>query len=670
MIVKLFNNIILWLLRVLLQTKQETLEFVLDKQDRYLKKMAILLPLTFWGTILATVSPLFIKWQIDALTEKWMGLNINNWWSYQIGDTWAVFSLIAAGYFILQLFNKILNWFKEKFLRVLNFESKNYLEDKFTNHLTRFDSSFLGAENNLRLIRNLQWQFNSLQDKFIELIQGLIKIPVSIISFIFILPLIHPLLMGFVAITSIISIILDGIKSNMWRQYELLENRQNDLRWNLQWRIINYFNSFLTNGWLENIYNLYKNRRLEWQLTNIKQNNRNQNFQFFIDLINELVSFGTNLLAGFLVITGKISVGTFTVYFYYVNQIKSLVYDIGNLFKNIIELRFSLFRIEFLLQINPKIDYSNIKEFVPNDIQTLTIKNLSFGYPKFYEQEKNYLLEMQKRVGMYEDKPKTFLAKQIKKHLPKWMQREITKEFEDLNKIFELADENKTILNNFNLEFKKGVLYGIVGYNGAGKTTLTKLLKRVLDPSSGEILVDGYPLKQIDPIKWRHNFSSLEQSSYLIDSLSIRDNLLLNANKKIDDEEIWRILKILELDSVVTSLDMILGEGVSLSGGQNQLLELTRVLIDPKPIIVLDEGTNQLDAIKESRVLNLIKEKTKNSIVIFITHRMTTCLKCDSVVVIDKGQIQVKGDPKQLLKAKKENLFQEFWNVQVGKDID
>ena len=669
MIIKLFNRFLLWVLKRLLQTKLETLEFVLDKQERYLKKMAILLPLTFWVTVLGAVSPLFIKWQVDSLTEKWTGFSLNNWWQYKVGDTFLVFSIIVAGYFTLQIIDKLLNWFKEKFLRTLNFESQNYLEDKFTKHLTQFDSSFLGAENNLRLIRNLQWQFNSLQDKFIELIQGLIRIPVVIISFIFIIPLIHPLLMAFVVVTSIFSIVLDGLKSNLWRQYELLENRQNDQRGSLQWKIIFYFNSFLTNGWLENIYNLYKNKRAEWQLTSIKQNNRNQNFQLLIDLINEIVSFGANILAGFLVITAQISVGTFTVYFYYVNQIKNLVYDIGNLFKNIISLRFSLFRIEFLLQIKSKIDYSNIKAFVPTDIQTLTIKNLSFGYPKFYEQEKAYLLEMQKRVGLYQDEPKTFIGRQIKKHLPKWLQAEMVKEFEDLNQMFETADGNKIILNNLNLELKKGVLYGIVGYNGAGKTTLTRLLKRVLDPINGEILADGYPLKQIDPIQWRYNFSSLEQSSYLIDSLSIRDNLLLNANVEVPDEEIWEILKILELDAVIADLNMILGEGIKLSGGQEQLLELTRVLINPKPIVVLDEGTNQLDAIKESRVLNLIKQKTKNSIVIFITHRMTTCLKCDQVLVINKGELQVQGNPQELLKATTSNLFQEFWNVQVGKEI-
>jgi ATP-binding cassette, subfamily B, bacterial len=113
------------------------------------------------------------------------------------------------------------------------------------------------------------------------------------------------------------------------------------------------------------------------------------------------------------------------------------------------------------------------------------------------------------------------------------------------------------------------------------------------------------------------------------------------------------------------SLDDLIGEGVEFSGGQAQLLELARILISPRSIIVLDEGTNQLDAIKEAKVMQLIKEYTKESIVIFITHRMTTCLKCDQVLVIENGMLDVIGEPRKLLDSKTPNLFKTFWNVQV-----
>jgi ABC-type multidrug transport system fused ATPase/permease subunit len=81
--------------------------------------------------------------------------------------------------------------------------------------------------------------------------------------------------------------------------------------------------------------------------------------------------------------------------------------------------------------------------------------------------------------------------------------------------------------------------------------------------------------------------------------------------------------------------------------------------------MILDEGTNQLDAVKEQKILNILHEIKQNSIVLFITHRMTTTQKCDEILILDQGKIVASGKPQELLKAKTPNLFQEFWNIQV-----
>jgi ABC-type multidrug transport system fused ATPase/permease subunit len=128
------------------------------------------------------------------------------------------------------------------------------------------------------------------------------------------------------------------------------------------------------------------------------------------------------------------------------------------------------------------------------------------------------------------------------------------------------------------------------------------------------------------------------------------------------------VIKKVGLDKSINSLDQIIGEDLELSGGQSQLLEIARVLIQKKPIVIMDEGTNQLDAEKEDAIMQLLLEIKKNAIVIFITHRMTTCKNCDEVLVLEEGVIKASGNPETLLHSKQKNLYQKFWNLQVNSN--
>ncbi|MEI6729611.1 MAG: ABC transporter ATP-binding protein [bacterium] len=247
-----------------------------------------------------------------------------------------------------------------------------------------------------------------------------------------------------------------------------------------------------------------------------------------------------------------------------------------------------------------------------------------------------------------------------------WSRKRLEKELKELEDIFGKAAKNELVLKGLNITFEKGKIYSLVGYNGAGKTTLTKLLKRTIDPTRGEILVNGKSLTTVEPLYWKKYLASLEQENFLWESLSIRDNLLLGQEgKKVSDKEIFKALEKVGLKDKVKDLDAIIGEGVELSGGQNQLLEIARVLIQKKPIVILDEGTNQLDAEKEAKIMALLQEIKQHSIVIFITHRMTTCRNADQILVLENGKLTSQGSPQELLKAKKENLFQKFWKLQV-----
>jgi ABC-type multidrug transport system fused ATPase/permease subunit len=673
----------------------KVIDFISDQQNRYLKRLWVVVPLTIWSAIFYQVYPLFFKWQIDSLTQGWQKLFGKNF-----DTTWQVFLIIILGYFLLEILNKFFVFLRNIFLAKLNFETESYLEDKFTDFLTKFDGAFLSGENNLRLIRNLQWKINELEKKFTEVLQKSLESVFGLGALALVLPFIHPYLLVIITFSVIFDMVLDFLQNRSWRQFELLESRQSEQRNELKWRIIWYFNQIISSNWFKQINKTYQKRRQTLFVTQFNQGQIDRIFSFIKDISSVLTLTLASGVAGWLFLNGKIEIGTLVVFSSYFERLRNQIKTVGDLFRNLFELRFELFRFDFLLHIKPKLDYSNIKIFKNEQIESLQIKDLDFSYPQFFEEETEYLKEMQKRVGILEqidNKEKTqklensnFLVKiwnVLKNRLAHqsmsvFNRQSLQKEFQELEQMFKKSQQNKPVLKQFSVKFEKNKIYALVGYNGAGKSTLTKLIKRTIDPTNGQILVETKKinsdkneqvnLKNIDPLLWKNYLVSMEQDSFLWDTLSVKENLLLGVdlNQTISDDEIWKIIKKVGLKDVITDLDLILGEGLELSGGQKQLLELARVYIQKKPIVILDEGTNQLDAQKESLIMDILQEIKKNSIVLFITHRMTTCVRCDQILVMENGKLTSKGKPQELLQTKQKNLFKTFWELQVegGKE--
>jgi len=689
----MFNS----LLAKIFGVSKEVIEFVRDSKKRYFQRLLIILPLTAWATIFYQINPLFIKWQIDSLTQGWTKIG-----NYDLQKVIFVFAAIIGLYLFLNLLDKFFLFLKNIVIIRLNQDTEGFLEDKFTNFLTKFDGAFLSSENNLRLIRNLQWRLSDIEKKFTELLQKVIESGLGIFALILVLPLIHPYLLGIILFSVFVDLLLDYVQNQTWRQFELLEARQSEQRSEIKWRLIMYFNQILSNNWLTQINRIYTQRRTEFFKTQFQQQRLDQNFSLAKDISNLIVYSLASLVGGYLVINKQIEIGTFVIFGLYIDRLKTQVQSIGSVFRTVFELRFELFRFDFLMHIKPKLDYSNIQKFESNSVFKITIQNLSFKYPQFFQEELDYLKSMQKRVGVLKeiDEKNPHLQKKSNSKNPKqnflqkiynkiihqstsvWNRDRLKSEFKELEKMFARAGENQMILKNLNLELEQGKIYAIVGYNGAGKTTLTKLLKRSVDPTSGDIFLhykipgkagktkDFVPnMKNIDPLIWRKNLASLEQQSFLWDSLSVRDNLLLGLEpkeaSKITDKKLFEAIEKVGLREIVKDLEAVIGEGLELSGGQSQLLEIARVYLQKKPVLILDEGTNQLDAVRENQILELLQEIKKTSIVIFITHRMTTCHKCDEVVILENGKLAVKGNPVDLLKSAKPNLYKKFWRLQV-----
>jgi ABC-type multidrug transport system fused ATPase/permease subunit len=203
--------------------------------------------------------------------------------------------------------------------------------------------------------------------------------------------------------------------------------------------------------------------------------------------------------------------------------------------------------------------------------------------------------------------------------------------------------EGDVILKEINLKIKKGETIGITGESGSGKSTLVDLLIGLLKPISGEILIDGYSCLQYNQC-WKKSIGYVSQSIYLTDD-TIKNNIALGIPEdKIDYKRINELLKKVQLEKFIASLelgfDTKVGErGVQLSGGQRQRIGIARALYNNPDILILDEATSALDTETEKEVMDSIYRFKGSKTIIIIAHRLTTLDNCDRILKIKASQI-------------------------------
>lgn len=210
-------------------------------------------------------------------------------------------------------------------------------------------------------------------------------------------------------------------------------------------------------------------------------------------------------------------------------------------------------------------------------------------------------------------------------------------------------------IDSVTLAVKPGERVAIIGPVGSGKSTLLKLLAGFFKPSSGRVTLDGLDLWTIAPDFVREHLGYLPQDVRLFNG-TLRDNLTLGLPSPGD----WQIQKAAAftgLDRIIAShpkgLDLRISEGGrGLSGGQRQLVGLTRMLLAQPKILFLDEPTASMDNATERRVMNhLFREIPKESAVILVTHKHALLTHCDRIVMMNRGGIQADGPRDKVLKA-------------------
>ena len=235
---------------------------------------------------------------------------------------------------------------------------------------------------------------------------------------------------------------------------------------------------------------------------------------------------------------------------------------------------------------------------------------------------------------------------------------------------FTYPNQQEKALDDVSLTIKPGEKLAIVGANGAGKTTLMKLVCRLYEPQSGEILVNGKPLPSFDRDSLDRLYAIVFQDFKLF-SFAIKDNVASGENG--DESKVIDALKKANIYERIMSfprgIDTILynkndTNGVEISGGEAQKIAIARALYKDSPLVILDEPTSALDPKSEAEVYENFSTLVENKTAVFISHRMSSTKFCDDIAVVDKGKIVEYGNHKTLMEIPN-GLYKAMWDAQA-----
>ena len=213
----------------------------------------------------------------------------------------------------------------------------------------------------------------------------------------------------------------------------------------------------------------------------------------------------------------------------------------------------------------------------------------------------------------------------------------------------------KTVLKNVSLYAKPGQKIAFVGSTGAGKTTITNLLNRFYDIESGEITIDGKPLKSYKKDFLRKNIAMVLQDTHLFTG-TVMENIRY-GRLDATDEEVIAAAKTASAHSFIMRLEngyetVLEGDGANLSQGQRQLLNIARAALSKAPILVLDEATSSVDTRTERHIEHGMDRLMKNRTTFIIAHRLSTVRNANAIMVLEAGEIIERGDHEDLLSQK------------------
>ena len=216
-------------------------------------------------------------------------------------------------------------------------------------------------------------------------------------------------------------------------------------------------------------------------------------------------------------------------------------------------------------------------------------------------------------------------------------------------------EESKEVLHNISFEAPSGSVTALVGSSGSGKSTIAGLAATFLNPTEGQVLLDGKDLAKVNLSSYRKHLGVVLQDDFLYEG-TIRENILFPRPNASESE----LLEAVEgayvnefTDRFEDGLDTVIGErGVKLSGGQRQRISIARALLAKPEVIILDEATSNLDTESESFIQKSLAVLMKNRTTFVIAHRLSTIQQADQILVVEEGNIVERGKHEELIASK------------------
>jgi ATP-binding cassette subfamily B protein len=355
-------------------------------------------------------------------------------------------------------------------------------------------------------------------------------------------------------------------------------------------------------------------------------------FDFLSNLTESLYNYGTIAYSGFLVMEGSMNLAGFMAFQVLRSEITGPLLAVSTVIDQLQQAEAELGRLQDLRLVNDD-----------NKVRSLDQEKLHFGSSI-----------MNKVTLNRADGETTSLIKTRPKSIEV---NNLTQSFSPLS---------PAVLSDLNFKIHPGELFSIVGPSGSGKSTLIKNLVGLYNPTEGEILYDGFEWLSIDDETIRQSFAYVSQEQNIFQG-TIFDNLTLYDDQH-ELDEVREYAKLACFDDVVMDLPQgystTLGnQGIGLSGGELQRLEITRALLKDPEILFLDEATSALDVPTEKRVIDNIKSLNKT--IISVAHRLLIAKLSDQVIVLEEGKIKELGNPSVLM-SDDHSLFKSLVDAEVS----
>lgn len=591
------------------------------------------------------VLPYIAKLETDQLAYKY-----DNFLKLVYDDPFRIFVIILLIIFVVNFLDRLLDWFKSRFEFSYSKLIDNKLDLTFYKRLNNVDLWFFLSDRNKKLIWDLSKSIH-LDDIIEFFLKDFFPQFFTFIWIVMVFAYMNIWVWLVLLISTIISYYLTRYRENVDYKFELT-TKYND----------SYFNSYVYKGQFE--YNFpdlcltgwynFLISNMESQLnTQYELANKNKKHQYILNLLTFIHDNITDIIIK-AIIWFSIFYGTQSIWF----MTMSLMYSsrLTDFFRFFINLRMRLIDYKEKIQLcKIMFNLTNPKDIAKKEISSfdsIVVENLRFAYPKVSEYE----------LQMYQ----IILTRLKRRNLKYDWEKE---EFHIINKAFEDAKVPLVdIIKWINLKFESWKIYWIVGKNWAWKTTLTNLIMWFFSDYDWNIMIWNQSLKELSRESFMKNISVITQVPYIMDWLTIKENLLLWVEKNYSDDYIVWLLEEFGLMKTISSFREWINSKIwyncNLSWWQNQLLILIRILLQDRKILIFDEWTNQLDAENELKVMEKLLVNKNDKIVIFITHRMTTIRKADIIYCLEDWVVLDNWTHEELISW--DNVYARFWKAQVG----